>query len=224
MATEAMSYEKRFRNHWERFLARFKITSNLRQNVYTDLHRRYGEKHRRYHGIKHPVLLLDELEIARREMPEWFQNVARDMAIELALWEHDVFYNTRAADNEEKSAERAIEHAHDLGISSVVGIRAGLLVLATKHLRRPEEIAEQIVTDIDLSPLAAPWETFAQDTRDIRQEYAHVSDDAFRAGRRDFLEGMLKWSSIYSTNYFFMKFEKRAQDNLRRSLRETFAH
>lgn len=226
MATETVSYEKRFRNHWERFTARFNITSDLRQNVYTDLHRRYGEKHRTYHGIRHPVLLLDELETAREEMPEWFQDFRQDMAIELALWDHDSYYKTRDGDgvNVERSAERTLEHAHDLGISSVVGGRAAQLVLATKHTKRPEELAAQVVTDIDLSLFAAPWETFVQDTYDIREEYSHVSDKDFRNGRKDFLDGMLQWSSIYTTDYFFMKFEARAQDNLRRSRRETFTH
>jgi predicted metal-dependent HD superfamily phosphohydrolase len=221
---EVASYEKRFRNHWNRFLARFKITSDLRQMVYTDLHRRYGEKHRVYHGIKHPVLLLDELEIARAEMPKWFRSREQDLSIELALWEQSTFYNTRNEGNKEKSAERAIEHAHDLAISPIVGARAAQLVLATKHLKRPDELAAQIVTDIDLSPLAAPWETFAENTREIRDEYTHVSDEDFRTRREDFLKSMAKWSGIYSTNYFFMKFEPKAQANLLRSYRETFTH
>ncbi len=224
---EALSYEKRFRNHWERFIARFGITSNLRHAVYTDLRRRYGEKHRVYHGIKLPVLLLDELEIVRRDVPEWFQSREQDMAIELALCDHDSFYKTRDGDgvNVERSAERAIEHAHDLGISSIVGAMTGQLVLATKHFPRPEKLSAQIVTDIDLSPLGAPWNTFVQNTRDIREEYRpHVSDEDFRVGRREFLEGMARWPRIYTTNYFFMKYEAKAQNNLLRSFRETFTH
>lgn len=219
---EVLSYEKRFRNHWERFLARFRVTSNLRHMVYTDLHRRYGEKHRTYHGIKLPVLLLDELEVARREMPEWFENVEQDMAIELALWDSYIIYKMQL-DDKEGGAERVIEHAHDLGISSIVGARASLLVLATKHTKPPEGLAAEIVTDIDLSLLAAPWEVYVQHIQEIREEYDEPEEE-FRARHEAFLRGMLQWSGIYSTDYFFMKYEHVAQENLKRSLRETFMH
>ncbi len=223
MAIEAVNYEKRFRNHWKRFLERFKITSDLRQNVYTDLHRRYGERHRTYHGVKRQVLLLDELEVARTEMPEWFQSVGQDTAIELALWGIDLFYNSGIGDNKEESAERAIEHAHDLGISAITGAQAGQLILTTKHLQRPEKLPGRIVTDIDLSMLAAPWPDFVQSIRDLREESGGPEED-FRKRLKDILEGMARWDHIYSTQYFRDKYEERAQDNLLRSYRETFSH
>ena len=225
MNTEAADYGKRFRDHWKRFLERFKITSDLQQNVFSDLWRRYGEKHRIYHGIKHPVLLLDELEIVRRDVPQWFTGRDQDLAIELAIWNNGVVYNTRRRDNKEKSSERVLDHAHDLGISAIVGAEAALVVLATKHLKKPVALSAQIVTDIDLSLLASPWETFVRNTLDIREEYRpNVSDNDWRTGRKDFLEGMAKWSSIYTTNYFFMKYEVRAQANILRSYRETFTN
>lgn len=224
MNKEAADYGIRLREHWKRFVERFQITSDLRQNVLAELWRRYGEKHRRYHGIKHPVQLLDELEIARREMPEWFASRDQDIAIELAIWAHDSVYDPRKRDNEERSSERVLDYAHDLGISAIVGAEAALITLATKHLKRPIALSAQVVTDIDLSQLAAPWNEFVQNTLEIREEYSHLSDQEWRAGRKDFLEGMARWSSIYTTDYFFMKYEARAQENLRRSFCQTFAH
>lgn len=217
---KATDFDKRLRRHWNRFLAEFSIFSNKQKSVFDEIRVQYGEPHRTYHGVRHPVLLLDELQSARRLRPEWFIDIEQDMAIELALWDHDFFYDTQARDNEERSAERTVQHAEYLGFPAGVGRRAGELVLATKHLGNPAELDAQIVVDIDLSPLAAPWADFAQSSQDIREEYAHVSDLDFRRGRRNFLKGMLERPSIYSTDHFFKRYEAGARWNMKRSLRQ----
>ena len=217
------NFETWLEMYWVCFLARFKISEDRGEPVFEEIRNHYAESHRSYHGLKHPVLLLDELQTARQRKPEWFIDSKQDAAIELAIWDHDSFYDVRAKDNEERSAERAFQHARDLGFSLQVGGRAKKLVLATKHIVPPEELAAQIVVDIDLSLLAAPWANFAQDSQNIRREYAHVSDRDFKNGQRDFLTSMLKRPRIYGTDYFHEKFETLARENLERSLREQFA-
>ena len=54
--------------------------------------------------------------------------------------------------------------------------------------------------------------------REVRQEYAFVSDAAFRAGRAAILETMLTRAQIYTTPWFQNRYERRARHNLARSI------
>lgn len=217
-----MAYpEKRLRGHWDDFQRRFAIPADRGQPILDEILKQYGEPHRMYHGLVHPVFLFDELRITRQNRPSWFfDDDEVNVALELAIWDHDLFYDTTRDDNEERSAERAASHARYLGLSAQAGEQVKKLILATKHTEAPEGLTAQIVVDLDLSLLAMPWPTFARNTREIREEYAHVSDRDFIHGRRDFLEQMLKRPRIYSTDYFFERFESRARGNLKRSLIE----
>ncbi len=72
--------------------------------IYADLIARYTESHRFYHTFAHVAHCLDELETVR--------HLAIDSeALEMALWFHDAIYDTKARDNEEKSAELALNTA-----------------------------------------------------------------------------------------------------------------
>lgn len=224
MGNSANRFDERLLEHWKRFERQFEISERLGALIFGDILYQYDESHRKYHAVKHPVLLLDELQIARRSMPDWFANPMQDAAITLALFDHDLFYDPRATDNEERSAGGALGHVHYLKLPERVGELANRFILATKHVETPTELGAMIVCDIDLSLMGASWTSFAQDSRDIRDEYAHVSDADFRRGRRDFLNGMLKRPRIYATNHFYGKFEVTARENMERALREQFAH
>lgn len=221
MQTEKAENEKRLWAHWGNFLERFAIP-NLHYEVFDEIRSRYEEEHRSYHGLAHPVVLLDELHDLRRARSGLFLDTEEDLAIELAIWDHDLVYDAQAKDNENRSADRAFVHAQMLGFHERIGTHARRLVIATKHTDVHKELATQIVTDIDLSPLAAAWNVFAQNSLDIRTEYAHVSDDDFKRGRRNFLLGMLERPRIFSTDYYLQKSEAAARANLKRSLREQY--
>ena len=65
--------------------------------AFADLAARYSEPTRHYHDLQHLEEVLDT--VGR------FQDQARDSAaLGLAAWYHDAVYDTRAHDNEEKSA------------------------------------------------------------------------------------------------------------------------
>ncbi len=219
------SYEERFRENWTRFCNRYKVTASQREPILKELLERYGEPHRRYHGIKHPVLLFEALKDIRLSKYEWFKSEEWNATLELAIWDHDLFYDATSEMNEELSAARAVEHARGLGFSEKMGNRARRLILATKHQHTPAALDEQIMVDIDLSLLADPWVMFKRSSQDIREEYSHYSDEQFKVGRRKFLEGMLppKRARIFSTDYFYENLEALARNNIERSLKEQFA-
>ena len=76
----------------------------------------------------------------------------------------------------------------------------------------------EILVDIDLSILGQDAETFDNYERAIRQEYAHVDDNAFRKGRSAILQRFLDRPAIYATPRMRSRYEEPARQNLRRSL------
>lgn len=124
---------------------------------------------------------------------------ADPLAVEAALLFHDYEYNPARNDNEERSAEEAGMALRAIGwpqarIDAVRG-----LIVATKHAAAPATPDEAVVADVDLSILGKPPQAFDAYERAIRKEYAHVPDDAFRAGRAAVLRSFLSRPRIYST-------------------------
>lgn len=160
----------------------------LRDGLLLELTRRYQEPHRNYHSLEHIAAMLH----AGRH---W----ALDDAQIAAIWFHDAIYDPRAHDNEDRSAALAGERLRTAGWPAAEVERVQQIVLDTKH-HRPSARGAAEVLDLDLMSLASPWPEFARNTARIREEYAHVADADFAAGRRAFFAAMLQrerlfWSS-----------------------------
>lgn len=168
-----------------------------------DLCRRYQEPHRHYHSLEHIAAMLH----AGRAFP-------LDDAQTLAVWFHDAIYDATRADNEERSAALATDLLTAAGAAPDLVARVARIVLDTKtHVPSTPDSAP--VLDLDLMSLAAPWPEFAANTAAIRAEYAHVPDDLFRQGRRDFMARMLQRDRLFATDWG-AALEPLARANLRR--------
>jgi predicted metal-dependent HD superfamily phosphohydrolase len=74
--------------------------------------------------------------------------------------------------------------------------------------------------DIDLSSFAASWERSQEVVRGIREEYAWVPAEDFRAGRLKFLEGLSRREWLYSTAWGRGQLEAKARENIARQMAE----
>ncbi|NKF23115.1 HD domain-containing protein [Solimonas marina] len=171
----------------------------------------YAEPQRHYHTQQHLAECLQNFGVVR-------QLAARPAEVELALWFHDAIYDTRAHDNEARSAAWAREHALSSGCSAAGADRLYRLVMATRHDAVPDGFDAQILVDVDLSILGAAPARFAEYEHQVRAEYAWVPDAEFRAGRRRILQAFARRPVLYSTEAFRAKYELQARDNLTRSL------
>ena len=143
----------------------------------------------------------------------------RDRA-ELALWFHDVVYDARRKDNEERSA-LVLQ-----GAGALMGIDLGQLsfvaeiIIKTHHTpgTRVGSKAEQWALDCDLASLGFAPDVFDKHSEAIRQEYAHVPDDLFRAGRKAALNDFLQRVNIYRTEECRARFDAQARANLTRAI------
>lgn len=171
----------------------------------------WSETHRHYHTLQHLRECLAQFAHVRGQ-------ARRPAEVELALWFHDAVYDPRRADNELLSANWAHSSVLQAGLPLDVADRVHTLVMATRHDAVPEDTDAQLLVDVDLSILGAMPERFDEYDEQVRAEYVHVPDEAFRQGRRHVLSDFLARPRLYSTEHFHAALEPRARDNLQRAL------
>ncbi len=175
-----------------------------------EIHRAYSEPHRHYHTLEHIAHALGRFDGIRSRVD------AADAA-ELALWLHDFVYDPRAKDNEARSTAYARRLLAEGGVGATVGEQVTDLIMATCHASPPDAPDARYVVDADLSILSAPAPEFDRYERQVRQEYAFVSEPDWRAGRARILRVFLERPRIFLTPEF-AALEAPARANLERSI------
>ncbi len=170
----------------------------------------YGEAHRRYHTPAHIDHCLGQFDLARGVID------SAD-AVEMAIWFHDVVYDSGAADNERRSADLFLELAGD-GFSADFRSLIDELVMVTVHRNPPVTDAQCYVVDIDLSSFGLPWEEFVRDSVAVREEFPHLSDADYYPRQREFMESLLARPQFCFTDFFRARHQQRARTNIRRHL------
>ena len=168
---------------------------------------RYAEAHRHYHTAAHVQAVVHALKVRGVLTP----------ALELAAWGHDLIYDPRANDNEQRSAEEFDTWLAAQGAPDDLRRTVRALILATRHTAPPSGRDEALFVDADLSILGANSEEFGVYDRAIREEYAHVPDDVYRPGRAQVLRHFLNRERLYTTPEF-SELETLARKNLQRAL------
>jgi predicted metal-dependent HD superfamily phosphohydrolase len=176
---------------------------------YRRVRRAWSSLGRHYHTLTHLAACLREFDAAR-------DLATRPAEVELTLWLHDAVYRSWRRDNEERSADLAIDLFRAAPLECVERIRQ--MILDTRH--REDELGGDtaLVVDVDLSILGQQPEVYDAFERAIRREYWWVPRNRYRAGRGAVLEKFLSRSSIYQTDRFYETYEKPARDNLARAL------
>lgn len=172
----------------------------------------YTEPHRKYHNLTHVeacLELFDKVGVPHIGGP----------VVELALFFHDVVYVPGDKRNEELSANLLRTMTPVLPWTDTTIGQAYVAVLATQnHHTVRDDVCSQTVVDIDLSILGAAPYDYDQYTRAIRQEFAAVSDDAWRVGRARFLTEMTDRAPLYQTAWGRVRFGAQAHTNMLREL------
>jgi len=152
----------------------------------------WGEPHRRYHDLAHLAAVLGLV-------GELAAHAADPATVALAAWYHDVAYDPTAADNEEVSAQRA-----EVGLRGLVPDEqraevARLVRLTAGHAPADDDADGAVLCDADLAVLAAPPQAYAGYASAVREEYGHLDDAVFTAGRIAVLESLLDLPRLYRT-------------------------
>ncbi len=170
----------------------------------------YAESSRHYHNASHIADCLNHLD-------RHVTLASSPLEIELAIWFHDIVYDSRRSDNEERSAEWARRVLHDVGLPGDAVARVERMILATKH-HGSQDADTALLLDIDLSILGAATDRFEAYDRAIRMEYAWVPLEDFKRGRCHVLSSFLARPQIFATEAFRLMYELQARANLQRKI------
>jgi predicted metal-dependent HD superfamily phosphohydrolase len=219
-------------------LARWDALLPGARDVGVDLVERWHEPHRVYHGPEHLVHALDSLALLEGRAPGVPDDVAAPgragggaasgrttgvgsgdapgsaAATQLALWFHDAVHDGEAGRDEERSADlaqaRLTGHLDAAAVAEVVR----LVLVTTDHSPAADDGPGALVSDADLAILGSAPDRYARYVRQVRAEYAHVPDDAFRVGRAAVLRGLLAAGALFRTPQAAALWEAQARANL----------
>lgn len=168
----------------------------------------YAEPTRRYHDTRHLGEVLARITELRDE-GERFD----PLTVTLAAFFHDAVYDGER-DAEERSATWAEDALSAYLDQAVVAEVARLVRLTETHDPAPDDISGRVLSDADLAILASPAQRYQEYAATVREEYQHLSDEEFRVGRTQVLEGLLEKESLFSTPFARISWEADARANI----------
>lgn len=109
--------------------------------------------------------------------------------VDLAIAFHDVVYDPTGDDNEDRSARRAARVLGRFGVGHHAVEEVERLVRVTvDHVADRADLHAALLVDADLWILAAPADRYDRYVQDVRNEYGHVAEPDWRAGRLQVLD------------------------------------
>jgi predicted metal-dependent HD superfamily phosphohydrolase len=187
---------------WHDLLRAWAVDPVLAGRAFDDVANHYSDPGRFYHTLDHISNVLEAVES--------LGSSARNLnAVKLAAWLHDVIYDSKASDNEERSAEFAERLCQELAIPE--GRDIASLILKTKTHDAGDDPDAKVLLDADLAVLGASEPAYRDYAQQIRQEYAWVPEPEYRSGRQKVLTKFLARPRIY---HFLSHLEVPARRNI----------
>jgi predicted metal-dependent HD superfamily phosphohydrolase len=198
------------RQQWNHDMSALGAPGQVADRVLSDIVARHNENHRRYHTQRHLAAMFELLE---RLAPQ----LAYGAPARLAVWWHDLVYEPRARDNEERSASIAAQRLETLGASASAAAETQELIRRSARHWDGESAGEgDYFLDADVAVLGADPTEYDAYALGIREEYAWAPEDQYRAGRLAFLDWALARPSLFRTKPFAAEFEAAARANMSR--------
>jgi len=199
-----LDLQKNFYELWTRINAK-----SYAKPTFDHLKSKYSEEGRFYHTFDHVSHCL-ELFYKHRTFAD------QPYAIELALFFHDIIYDTKSENNEVNSALEARKACVDAKLDYKFTISVYDLILATRHGLVGFKKDTQLLTDCDLSILGSDPEVYDDYSKKIRKEYAHVPTKRFNKERKKILQKINKGRIFHTPAGIHL--EAQAKENLEREI------
>jgi predicted metal-dependent HD superfamily phosphohydrolase len=123
-------------------------------------------------------------------------------------------YDPTRPDNEAVSAQRARAGLRGLVPDERIDEVERLVLLTAGHDAAPGDPNGAVLCDADLAVLAGPPDAYAAYASAVREEYGHLSDEDFTAGRIAVLEQLLALPELYRLPAVATEWTPRARANL----------
>jgi predicted metal-dependent HD superfamily phosphohydrolase len=161
--------------------------------LFLDLLDRWSESHRKYHGCTHLLAVLEALDLLT-------EPARPPRTVVLAAWFHDAVYRGAAGQDEEESARLAELRLGQAGLPEAeVEEVARLVRLTSEHRAEAGDDDGALLCDADLSVLGGEPEPYARYVAAVREDYAHIGDADFAAGRAAVVRQLLELDPLFHT-------------------------
>ena len=209
-----IKYKDKLFQKWRQLLQNFQVNQTAAEKTFNQIVLAYSTPNRFYHNLEHIHQVL--------EIIQTLEYQTQDLkTIQLAAWFHDIVYDTKAKDNEEKSANYAVECLLALSIPGNVIKNVKRLILTTKnHEALTNDCDARVLLDADLAILGSNPVDYRKYTQKIRKEYIWVTELEYFVGRQKVLQNFLQRQNIYFTQTMQQTKEKNARNNLQAEIEE----
>ena len=197
---------EKIQQYWTQFSGELNLEHPQVEELYSLLENAYTEPQRHYHTIQHIAECLDLFYQIKAQLND-------PIAVELAIWFHDVIYDPKAPDNEEQSAILMHKYCGNLLASDQIQKVYDWIIATKKHQASIDQGLNTLL-DIDLAILGSSTVRFAEYEQQIQQEYAWVEAQVYKIKRAEVLQYFYQMQPIYQTQYFRQRFEDQAKQNL----------
>lgn len=179
----------------------------IKENAIKELPIRWNEKHRFYHTQNHLVWVISNIE---SNSSFKFLNIYEKHALLLAAVFHDVIYDPKRQDNEDKSIQlfkQSFKNDDPKMLNTVCD-----LIEVTKHRKRPFDRLEKIMWEADNAGFMRGYDILFKTEGLIRKEYSHVPAKLYKEKRIEFLKtnlGLFSSSTDKDLNKLITYIEKK---------------
>lgn len=202
--------ELQLRVAWDRHLG----TGPAARRWFESVVDRYREPHRHYHDVRHVTWVVRHVEDLAAGDAVIVAGIDLDVTIAAAFF-HDAVYVATSEDNEEVSGRLAASALTDLGWDRARVDHVDRLIRGTAtHVVEDATAEAAVLFAADLAVLAAEPAAYSDYARNVRREYSHVDDGAWRVGRASVLRAFLGRPAIYAPALGLDTWERRARANL----------
>jgi predicted metal-dependent HD superfamily phosphohydrolase len=176
---------------------------------------RHRERQRRYHRIEHVEAVLGHIdELAVHE------SIGDLGVVVAAALYHDAIYESQHPANERASARLARRDLTALGWNESRVTRVGTMIEGTTTHRTPADTDTAVLFDADLAILGADADDYRRYVSAVRDEYGHLDNAEWTAGRSSIMAAFLERQTIYATATGRTRWEEAARANITAELTE----
>ena len=191
---------------------------STRNEIFEEIEKKYSSNRRGYHNFNHIFYMV-------KLWDRYKDRLGKRDEIFISILYHDIVYNSKRSDNEERSAKYFIKHClkYNFKFSHKQIKFIGDAILATKHNESVKHFYEndndiKYFLDFDLYVLSAEENVYEAYRQGVRKEYKIYPDFLYKPGRKKVLESFLQRDRIYLTDDIKTKRENFARNNLQNEI------
>jgi len=176
--------------------------------LFSNIIKHYTESSRYYHNQTHILKMLDFSFL-------YIDKIQDADTLQLAIFYHDIIYNSLNKNNETESAALAVEQLSKTNFpKEKIKLVEQFIVSTQKHFPIIEHLDLHYFLDFDLAILGTERSIYIDYAEKIRKEYKWVPTFLYNKNRKKVLQHFLEREHIYFTEIFSNLYEENARKNL----------